>query len=86
MDRFFAEAPRLAHHGDLVLDLLIKALYPRHSATPETLAAARELLARPDLPSALRRPVADLTDDLARATRVRNGRVTGANRQEFGGA
>lgn len=86
VDRFFSEAPRLAHHGDLVLDLLIKALYPRHSATPETLAAARELLARQDLSSALRRPVADLTDDLARATRVRNGRATGANRQEFGGA
>jgi aminopeptidase N len=73
VDRFFAEAPHLTHHGDLVLDLLIKALYPRHSATPETLAAARELLARQDLPTALRRPMADLTDDLARATAVRDG-------------
>lgn len=75
VDRFFAEAPRLAHHGDLVLDLLIKALYPRHSATATTLAAARELLERQDLPTAMRRPMADLTDDLARAATARAGRA-----------
>lgn len=75
VDRFFTEAPGLAHHGDLVLDLLVKALYPRHSAEPATLAAARALLERQDLPAAMRRPMADLTDDLARATAVRGSRA-----------
>ncbi|MCA1222136.1 aminopeptidase N [Streptomyces sp. 8L] len=70
--RFFDEAPKLAeHHGDLVLDLLVKALYPRHFATPATVAAARRLLASQDLPTALRRAMADQTDDLSRAAEAR---------------
>ncbi|WP_433649980.1 aminopeptidase N [Micromonospora zamorensis] len=70
--RFFAEAPRLAQvRGDLVLDLLLRFLYPRYAATPETLAAARGLLARDDLSVPLRRRVADFTADLHRAVQAR---------------
>ncbi|MFK8846363.1 aminopeptidase N [Streptomyces sp. Ac-502] len=72
VERFFTELPAAAaHYGDLTLDLLIKHLYPRHAAAPETLTAAENLLAHPALPAALRRAVNDLTYDLSRALEVR---------------
>ncbi|MGA5134740.1 aminopeptidase N [Streptomyces olivoreticuli] len=73
VERFFTELPMAAaHYGDMTLDLLIKHLYPKHSATPQTLAAAERLLARPGLPAALRRAVDDLTYDLSCATKARS--------------
>ncbi|WP_038841446.1 aminopeptidase N [Salinispora arenicola] len=70
--RFFVEAPGLARlRGDLVLDLLLRFLYPRHAARTETLTAAADLLAREELPVPLRRRMADFTDDLRRAARAR---------------
>ncbi|TQF01410.1 aminopeptidase N [Kitasatospora acidiphila] len=70
--RFFEELPAVAgKQGDLVLDLLVKALYPKHSARPETVRLARALLDSGQLPESLRRAAADLTDDLARAAAVR---------------
>ncbi|MER7460432.1 aminopeptidase N [Micromonospora sp. NPDC126480] len=70
--RFFAEAPALARlRGDLVLDLLLRFLYPRYAASAPTLAAAEKLLAHGELPVPLRRRVVDFTDDLRRAVQAR---------------
>jgi len=66
--RFFAEMPLVATtRGDLVLDVLVRFLYPRYAASQETLRLADELLARADVELPLRRRVADFTDDLRRA-------------------
>jgi aminopeptidase N len=70
--RFFAEMPVAAKlRGDLVLDVLVRFLYPRYAATATTLGSAEALLARDDIPLPLRRRVADLTDDLRRVVTVR---------------
>ena len=70
--RFFAEMPVAAKlRGDLVLDLLVRFLYPRYAATPETLGLAEGLLGSNDIPVPLRRRVADLTDDLRRVVAAR---------------
>jgi len=45
--------------------------YPRFAVTAETLAAARAMLARPDLTPGLARTVVDATDDLERALAAR---------------
>ncbi|KFZ81418.1 aminopeptidase N [Amycolatopsis sp. MJM2582] len=75
--RFFAEMPAAARsRGDLVLDVLVRFLYPRYAASAETLRLADELLARPDVELPLRRRVADFTGDLRRAVAARAG-VTG---------
>lgn len=72
VERFFAEMPVAAKpRGDLVLDLLIRHLYPRHAASAQTLRWADELLDRPDITLPLRRRVADFTDDLRRVVRAR---------------
>ncbi|RSN24748.1 aminopeptidase N [Amycolatopsis sp. WAC 01416] len=71
--RFFAEMPAAARlRGDLVLDVLVRFLYPRYAASPETLRLADELLARADVELPLRRRVADFTDDLRRAVAARS--------------
>ncbi|HYQ66105.1 aminopeptidase N [Actinophytocola sp.] len=70
--RFFAEMPAAATlRGDLVLDVLVRFLYPRYAATAETLRLAEELLARPDVELPLRRRVADFTADLRRVVAAR---------------
>jgi aminopeptidase N len=70
--RFFAEMPVAAKlRGDLVLDVLIRFLYPRYAAAPETLRLAEDLVAGADIGLPLRRRVADFTDDLRRVVAVR---------------
>ncbi|GAB3979797.1 hypothetical protein GCM10029978_076140 [Actinoallomurus acanthiterrae] len=72
VERFFAEMPDAARlRGDMVLDLLLRSLYPRYAATPETLALAKAMLARDDLSPTLRRRAADYTDDLRRVVEAR---------------
>ncbi|MEV6907363.1 aminopeptidase N [Amycolatopsis sp. NPDC051071] len=68
VSRFFAEMPSAAGlRGDLVLDMLVRFLYPRYAASRETLRLADKLLARGDVELPLRRRVADFTGDLRRA-------------------
>jgi aminopeptidase N len=70
--RFFAEIADAARlRGDLVLDVLLRFLYPRYSATPETLRLAARLLTRDDIPLPLHRRVTDFTDDLRRVVEAR---------------
>jgi aminopeptidase N len=70
--RFFAEMPVAAKlRGDLVLDVLVRFLYPRYAASAQTLALADELLARADIGLPLHRRVADFTDDLRRVVAAR---------------
>jgi aminopeptidase N len=70
--RFFAEMPAAARlRGDLVLDVLVRFLYPRYAASPATLRLAEDLLRRADVELPLRRRVADFTDDLARVVAAR---------------
>ncbi|MEU8061446.1 aminopeptidase N [Microbispora bryophytorum] len=72
VERFFSEMPKAAAlRGDMVLDLLLRSLYPRYAATPAVLALAQDMLARDDLPPTLRRRAADYTDDLRRVVRAR---------------
>ncbi|MFD5027637.1 aminopeptidase N [Streptomyces sp. NPDC058373] len=72
VERFFAELPAVARdRGDLVLDLLLRFLYPRYAATPATLAAAERMLAQDGLPVTLRRRVPDHTHDLRRVVAAR---------------
>lgn len=76
VDRFFTDMPGAARlRGDLVLDLLLRFLYPRYAATPRTLEAAERMLALDELPLTLRRRAADYTDDLRRVVTVRAGRA-----------
>ncbi|HEV3357702.1 MAG TPA: aminopeptidase N [Pseudonocardiaceae bacterium] len=70
--RFFAEMPQAARlRGDLVLDVLLRFLYPRHAASEQTLKLAEELAERADVELPLRRRVADFTDDLRRVVLAR---------------
>jgi aminopeptidase N len=55
----------------MALDQLIRFLFPRYAATEETLAHADKLLARLDIPTVLRRKVADAADDLRRVVAAR---------------
>lgn len=72
VERFFAEIPAAARlRGDLVLDVLLRFLYPRHAATRDTLGLAAGLLARDDLSVPLRSRVTDFTDDLRRVVEAR---------------
>ncbi|WP_066948129.1 aminopeptidase N [Streptomyces lushanensis] len=76
VDRFFTDMPGAARlRGDLVLDLLLRFLYPRYAATPGTLRSAERMLALDGLPVTLRRRAADYTDDLRRVVAVRAGRT-----------
>ena len=73
-ERSPAEAQTVAH-----------GLFPH--ADPATLTAARALLADPQLPSGLRRIVAELTDDVERALACRElSRRVGALPLEHGEA
>jgi aminopeptidase N len=67
-----------ARRGDLVVDMLVRFLYPRYAARPETLGWAEQLLARSDVSLPLRRRVADSTDDLRRVVTARATGRTGA--------
>jgi aminopeptidase N len=70
--RFFDEMPNAAKlRGDLVLDVLVRFLYPRFAASPATLGLADRLLAREDIGLPLRRRVADFTADLRRVVAAR---------------
>ncbi|MEF9904748.1 aminopeptidase N [Streptomyces sp. P9-A2] len=74
VERFFTDMPTAARdRGDLVLDQLLRFLYPRYAATPETLEAAERMLALDTLPVTLRRRAADHTHDLRRVVAVRAG-------------
>jgi aminopeptidase N len=74
--RFFAEMPVAAKlRGDLVLDLLVRSLYPRYAATPDTLGQAEAMLGSDGLPVPLRRRVVDLTYDLGQVVAVRWSRA-----------
>ncbi|MFJ9003818.1 aminopeptidase N [Streptomyces canus] len=72
VERFFTDMPAAAdRRGDLVLDLLLRFLYPRYATGPGTLAAAKRMLALDGLPVTLRRRVADHTHDLRRVVAAR---------------
>jgi aminopeptidase N len=67
VERYFAEVPAAAGRGPIVAGALGRALFPAHSATPETVRAAEKCLARDDLTPTLRRALTDQLDDLRRA-------------------
>ncbi|MHA6757402.1 aminopeptidase N [Streptacidiphilus sp. PAMC 29251] len=72
VERFFAEMPGVgALRGDQVLDMLVRLLYPRYAAAPETLALAEAMLADEGLPLPLRRRTVDFTDDLRHVVTAR---------------
>ncbi|MEE1942204.1 aminopeptidase N [Streptomyces sp. TRM 70361] len=70
--RYFEQAPTLtARRGPAIADSLVRYGFPRPFTDPDTLAAGKRCLDHPDLLPALRRPLADELDDLARYLRVR---------------
>ena len=72
VQRFFDEIRGVATmRGDVVLDVLIRFLYPRFAATQQTLDWAGALLARDDVTVSLRRRITDSTDDLRRVVACR---------------
>jgi aminopeptidase N len=71
-ERFFDDIRAVADmRGDVVLDVLIRFLYPRFAATGRTLDRAAALLARDDITVSLRRRITDSTDDLRRVVEAR---------------
>jgi aminopeptidase N len=84
VERYFTDMPAVARwRTPQVLIAAASAAYPRFAVEPRTVAAAEELLARPDVPPTLRRIVVDLTDELHRALRARAG---AAGRSDVGHA
>jgi aminopeptidase N len=76
VQRFFAAMPAAAQlRGDYVLAELIRFLYPRYAASPDTVEYAAALVDRGDVSLPLRRKVADFTDDLRRVIRARESRL-----------
>ena len=70
--RYFDRAPALAaRRGPAMAENLARYGFPRPFADPDTLALGERCLEDPSLVPALRRPLADQLDDLARALRVR---------------
>ncbi|RKE21703.1 aminopeptidase N [Streptomyces sp. TLI_171] len=69
--RYFERIGEAAERGDIVARLLGTVLYPVAQATSEAVAAAEAALADPGLSPALRRNLADATDDLRRTRAVR---------------
>jgi aminopeptidase N len=70
--RYFADLPAMAaSRPPAVIRQLADAAYPRYAVSARTVAAADRLLARDDLPEAVRRVVVDQTDDIRRALSVR---------------
>ncbi|MCO5999757.1 aminopeptidase N [Actinoallomurus rhizosphaericola] len=73
VERYFADVPSAGERGPAVARALGRELFPAHAATPATVRAAEECLARTDLTTPLRRALDDELDDLRRALRVRGG-------------
>jgi aminopeptidase N len=72
VQRYFAEmAGMAARRPPMVAQRVATLAYPRFAVAAETLAAARAMLARPDLTPGLARAVVDATDDLERALGAR---------------
>jgi aminopeptidase N len=70
--RYFAELPTMpASRTGLMADRLTEALFPRASVSQQTVDLAEQLIADDRASHQIRRAVADLTDDLARALRSR---------------
>ncbi|GAA2100104.1 aminopeptidase N [Kitasatospora saccharophila] len=68
--RFFERITEAADRSDTVTRLLGQVLFPVAQATPEVVAAAEAVLADPVLTPALRRNLADSTDDLRRTRAI----------------
>ncbi|MDQ1745269.1 MAG: aminopeptidase [Pseudonocardiales bacterium] len=76
VQRFFAAMPDAAKlRGDYVLAELIRFLYPRYAASPDTVDLATELVNRDDVSLPLRRKVTDFTDDLRKVIRARESQL-----------
>jgi aminopeptidase N len=72
VQRYFDEMPGMAaRRSPMIAQRVASLAYPRFAVTAETLAAARAMLARPDLTPGLARSVVDGTDDLERALAAR---------------
>ncbi|MEO3744922.1 aminopeptidase N [Plantactinospora sp. B5E13] len=73
VERYFAGIVEAARRRmPLVAERVAALAYPRYAVTPRTRELAAALLARPDLPSGLRRVVTDADDDLRRALLARS--------------
>jgi aminopeptidase N len=76
VQRFFTAMPDVAKlRGDYVIAELIRFLYPRFAASPDTVEFATELVSRGDISLPLRRKVADFTDDLRKVIRARESQL-----------
>ncbi|MFG2006023.1 aminopeptidase N [Spirillospora sp. NPDC048911] len=71
LERYFEEIPAVGERGQMIAMTLGRELFPAHAATPGTVQAAVRCLERDALAVALRRTLADQTDDLQRALRLR---------------
>jgi aminopeptidase N len=72
VDRYFDEVVHLDDFfSGYLLTPVTQLFFPRYAVTPGTAGRAREVLARPDLASAVRRGLVDATDDLERALRAK---------------
>src|SRR5690606_14581623 len=70
---YFSQVPATAAwRSQQLLASVAAAAYPRYAVSPQTLAAARECLARDDLHPVVRRVVVDATDALRRALAARS--------------
>lgn len=70
--RYFDEIPGTAQwRPEQLLTAVTRAAYPGYAVEPATLAAAQQRLAGDDLHPAVRREMADATDDLRRALAAR---------------
>ncbi len=76
VQRFFTAMPEVAKlRGDYVIAELIRFLYPRYAASPDTVDYATELAGRGDISLPLSRKVADFTDDLRKVIRARESQL-----------
>ncbi|MGI8336108.1 aminopeptidase N [Actinomadura scrupuli] len=71
VERYFAEVPATGERGPAMARVFGGELFPVHAAAPGTVRAAEGCLSRTDLTPALRRVLADQSDDLRRAARIR---------------
>ncbi|NJQ02464.1 aminopeptidase N [Streptomyces zingiberis] len=77
-ERYWDDAPAAAaRRGPAVAAVLGREGFPAHAVDEATLRRGRECLRAPDLLPALRRPLADRLDDLARVLRARAARAGG---------
>ncbi|MEP9383617.1 aminopeptidase N [Nocardioides sp. KR10-350] len=78
VERYFADLPgTVAVRSGWVLGDATEDFFPSRSVSEETLAAARMLVADPDLDNAVRRRLVDCADDLARKLAIRRAYPTG---------